>query len=775
MNRNRWAGAHTSLLIASLLLFWACATEERRQAPESQQLQSPAKREELMPPTSATAASKLPTETSQGAVMLLDKTELSTRTETSSPNAGYIAANLMNDQLSPYLKSLTTSPVHWHPWSREHLEAAKELNRPVLVSIGASWSLDARHGDFRLFADADVAAFINERFVPIKVDADEHPDVAERYGLFYTVLRQRAAEESLLAVALPSGLPFEAIAVSWEMSTNELKAFLTAVEEIFRTKQMAAVAQADKFSALAQHVCSDVTTSSVGVSELKELGKAFQEAVLRNLVSASPVTEELKATPYGLQALLALQHYSDTKSTSSLDAAQKLLVDVYRSSLRDPVFGGYFHSIGTDGFPQGGKLLCDQAYLLRAFAWAYAATGKKTYKEAADEILRYLRETLEAPDGGFYSSQESDFDPSHEMAYFTWSAEEIKTSGLDDLEKEIILAYYGLDRGTPKQKVLLKPVRTLAAVATQLKRSPDTVQKSLDSARQKLRDWRYTRDEFPRVNKAVIVSWSAVAISAYCDAWRYLGDEQTQDFALKSASKLLNEAATTSGLAHFIVKGAPSQVPALLEDYVTLAEALLDCAEISGKNDLIQTAASLLEHVNRHFSPENRPPYRDTALESTGEFLAGVPLVPLRDGVLESPNAVAVRVHERLFSLLHKEEYRERAVMGVAPLLAHEEWWDTYVSGYARAVSSLIYPMTSAVIVGELGRGDTQELWRTALATFRAGKCVQVLTPEAAAQTDYLPAKDGKAIGYVCTREACSPPVSDPKKLRSTLLEFGRD
>ncbi|MCX7625279.1 MAG: DUF255 domain-containing protein, partial [Candidatus Sumerlaeaceae bacterium] len=748
MTRKSRDSAGLSLLIALVLAFWACATQERREAPNSELSLKVSPREEVTTPTCVAAASQRVEETSQNEVLLSRHAELSTSTEIAQTEVTYVAANLMSDQLSSYLKSLTTSPVHWHPWSREHLDAAEKLDRPLLVSVGVSWSLDARRADSRWFADPKVADLVNEKFVPIKLDADEHPEVAERYRLFYSILRQRPAEESLVVIALPSGVPFEAAAVSQEMTAQDLITFLTQIEQVFRTNREAATAQAQKFSSLAQYVCNVVMqTTDVG-PEIKEKGKALQESVLHSGVGNAGKQQMTKTTPCALQAMLALQHYSDTRTTSSLETAQKLLQEMYRSSLRDPVFGGYFHRVAADGTPLGGKLLVDQAYLLRAFTWAFAATGKKIYREAAEEILRFLRDTFEAPDGGFYSSQELDYDPSHEMAYFTWSAEEILASELDDLEKQIILKYYGLDEKTAKQKVLLKPARTLAAVAEQLKRSPDTVQKALDSSRRKLREWRYGRDEFPRVNKAVIISWSAVTVSAYCDAWRYLGDEQARDFALRSASRILNDAASTTGLAHYVAKGISSQTPAILDDYVSLAEALLDCAEVSGRNELIRTAVDLMEYANRHFASDKGAPYRDCVAPADNGLLKEVPVIPLRDGLLESPNAAAVRVYSRLYTLTHEEKYRQSALLGMAPLLVHDDWWDIQVCGYARAVSAVAFPLTKAVIVGGLDRADTNQLWRAAVSTFRPGKSVQILTPEAASQTDYRPAKDGNCLLY---------------------------
>jgi uncharacterized protein YyaL (SSP411 family) len=694
------------------------------------------------------------------------------------PRCSYADANTLGAAASPYLRSLTSSPVHWHPWDESLLECARELDRPLLVSLGVSWSREARQFDELVMADAELASAINRRFVPVKIDCDERPDLAERYGLFYSVVRGgTGAPDGFLVVALPDGGPFEAwppaTARTDETSAPATVAFLDQVEDIYRRQKPAAEAQVRKYVALLDSARGEFACNTTVTREA--LRTAATRMPTRLLAAASqPQEERREATPIFQQALLALHHYSDTRSTSSLELAQKLLTDVTRSALRDHVFGGYFHAVNGDGVPVAGKLLPDQALALQAFSQAYAATGKKTYREAVDEVLRFMLDTLEDPNGGFYSSQEVDADPAAPQAYFTWSASEIGEIVADATQREVFLRYYGFDGIDPARKCALTPKRTLQSVAGALKIDYDAGQKALDEARRQLREARYARPDFPRVNKAFIVAWNAKAISAYCDVWRYLGVGPAREFATKSAGMLLDRVTTDSGVLHYLVRGQAAVMPVMLADQVFLAAALLDCAEVSGKQELVNAASAIMDRVHGTFALPDIAGYVDLPAADSAEGWRQ-PLALVRDGVVESPNAIAMSVWFRLYRLTGKEEFQERAFRLAACVLHHEDWWNAGMEGYVRAICEAAWAPPKAVIVGDPAREDTQQLWREALGTFRSGKIVEVLTPAEASQTDYLPAKDGRALVYICTTEACAPPVSQAGKVRPTLLEFGRE
>lgn len=695
-------------------------------------------------------------------------------------------APVISGETSPYLRTLTTGPVHWRAWHSDTLAYAVATGRPLLLSFGASWSSLSRQLDDVSLADAQVAHLVNELYVPVKIDVDQYPDSVARYGLFASLLRRIRSSTGVpiafLVLALPDGRPFEAIEWLPPVSTTEtlgMKEFLQRAAAVATRETTRAATQALGVERSLEQLLSRLeggTSAPVDAETVERLARQVSQ-------EADHDAQDLVVEPArsARLAMLLLTQFSETRATASLELAQKVLNDLYRGPLRDPILGGYFHSLSREGLPADGKLLIDQAEVLRAYSLAFAATGKKIYREAAEEVLRFLRDTFERQGGGFFSSQELGPDPLGPTGYFSWSAEEILSILGDTKECQVLLRYYGLDAYAPAQKVFLRPARSLQNVASSIKIGGEAAQAALDAARGKLREARYEREDFPRVNKALIVSWTAAAISAYADAYRYFGDVQARDFALESAAVLLNlagggaETATSGGLLAHYGHRDRLETGGFLEDSVAVAAALLDCAEISGKNGLISAAEAIMKRVDEEFVFRGSGLYQDRARSSEAASLGWrLALVPVSDGLVESPNATAAWVWLRLHQLTGEKRYWDRSRQIVARVAAMEEWWGPGLESFARSALLVATPAPKAVIVGDPSRPDTLELWRAALGCFRPGKAVELLTPDEAGKTDYLPAKDGKALGYVCTAEACAPPVRDAKKLRQLIHDFGR-
>ena len=677
---------------------------------------------------------------------------------------------------SPYLRSLTSSSVEWHVWSAELLDCAQKTRKPILVSVGASWSSLARQLDQSVFSAPELAAFINSNFIPVKIDSDAQPDLESRLSVFYSIKMQAAPPRSFIAVVLPEGLPFDVMdETSASLSPTSVLDWLRQSLDIFNNSYSTVQSQARNAAELIDNLISLLKETSASSELDVTTAKSFVARVVSN-ASAETIKNQKDPATVARLALLLLHDYSENGTSSSFELAQRLLSDLYKSPLRDCVFGGYFREIGPEGFPTEGKLLSVQAEVLSAYCQCYGATGKKLYREAAEEILRFLSETLEQEEGGFFSSQECDLDPTAPSSYFSWSAKEVLEILGDTKEAKVFLNYYGLQGLPPEQKKHLVPVRSLQAVASSLSLDYDTAQKALDAARAKLRQTRYEQDSFPRVNKAFITSWNALAVSAYADAFRYLSDNRARDFALKTARVLIDSSTTaTVGVPHYSYKKQNlSQVFA--EDQITVANALLDCAEISKKMNLVAVARDLMEHTARTYSLANTSILLDLPEQMRESSHIPYPLFcGIRDTLLPSPNALAALVWGRLYQITGEDAYRRHALDVLSRVTAHSDWWDLGMATFARGLLMCTQTPCKVVIVGIPENVDSESLWESALRTFRLGKFVEILSPEEANQTDYLPAKDGRATAYVCVPVACAPPTRDVNKLRTIIRDFGKE
>jgi hypothetical protein len=689
--------------------------------------------------------------------------------------------NLLADMSSPYLRDAAKSPVHWMPWGKAAFDRAARLNRPVLLSIGASWCHWCHVMDDQTYSNPGIARTINENFVAIKVDRDERPDIDERYQTAHYLINRRSGGWPLTIFALPDGRAFESLTLLAPEPRNDQPGMTDVLQQVIKVhkdRREDAVKQADLIE---KGIGSPWIDTSKKADPNEKLVRSVRDAIARSFDSENGGfgRKSDPKFPSGGALMFLLHFHSDYGDKAALEMVSKSLTAYYKGGLRDNVLGGYFRYSADGKFEKSHveKLLYVQGELLSAFSNAYAATGKKMFKDAALEILRFSADTLERREGGFHASQDADMGPDDDGSYFTWTAGEIDRIAGSGTETDVFKKYMNVAAGTENGKETRSALRSdasLQSVADSFKISYNDAQKALDSVRKKLRDARLAQDKVPYVDKTVIASWNGAMVSAYLDSYRYLGTAETRDFALKTMDFILNNMVSeTEGVAHAYVKNTAS-VYGLLDDQVQTAAALVDCFEVAGRRDLLETAESLMGFVEAKFLDNTTGLYRDRITGEDFHGLLKVARLHVFDNPTPAANAVAAITWFRLFQATGKQEYKDRAARMVNAVAAQDDFWGPPAGTYARALALLASGSAKAVVVGDAADENLARMREAALSVFRAGKLVEVLTPAEAEKTDYPPAKDGKAIAYVCTPETCAPPVRDADKVVELLKGFGK-
>jgi uncharacterized protein YyaL (SSP411 family) len=281
-------------------------------------------------------------------------------------------------------------------------------------------------------------------------------------------------------------------------------------------------------------------------------------------------------------------------------------------------------------------------------------------------------------------------------------------------------------------------------------------------------------DRIPLVDKKIIASWNAQMICAYFDAYRYLGDTRARDFALRTMDFILNNMISeTEGVAHTHARDKAS-VYGLLADQVTVAVALIDSYEVSIRREYLETAESLMNYVEIKYLDQGTGLYVDWPEGGNRSGLLSVPRIPVFDNPMPSANAVAAIAWYRLFQITHNESYREKFRRMVDAMSRREDLIGLPGATFGTCLLLAANGAPKALIVGLTTDEETSKMHTNALDVFRMGKSVEVLDPEAAAQTDYPPSKDGKPIAYVCTDKNCAPPVREADKIGDVLKSFGK-
>ncbi|MGI8907273.1 MAG: thioredoxin domain-containing protein [Candidatus Sumerlaeaceae bacterium] len=665
---------------------------------------------------------------------------------------------------SPYLRAASKSEIRWQPFTASTFAAAATSNKPVLIDIGANWNHQCRIMAAETYKSADVVQALNDQFVCVKVDADLQPDVAQRYMAAYRLINQnRETEYPLTVFALPDGRPFDILSFVPAQAQSEqagMSDLLKQVQELFSGQSAQVQKQAELIERKLARPAPAKATAAVDVSAIRQAVVTMAKSPDGSLTENGPAV-----------ATTLLQLYSDSGDKAQMEQASKILLDQFRSPLRDQVLGGYFNAGVTDRAPRFEKLLPVQSSLLSANLLAYAASRKTLHKEAAEEILRFCRDTLEIQGGGFYASQDADSASNDNGAYFTWTRDEIFQLTGDTAEARMFAHY--LNAGEQKAPLYVTQKLQLAADANGL--SYEQALKALQELRLKLRESRMQQENVPFVNKAVYASWNADAIIGYLDAFKYLGDTAARDFALQTADFIINNMVSPKqGVSHVFHKGQASEY-GLLDDNAKFAAALMQCFEVSGQREYMESAESIMSFVERRFLDPEWGLYTDRAPSLTGAAgLQKVALCPTEDVLSASPNAAAAQAWYALYQATSKDEYREKAERIVQGGIARGALESLRGASFSRVAALVATGAPKVLIIATADDPTAQEMHQAALPVFRMGKLVERMTPEEAAKTDYPPAKDGGAIAYVCTAKNCAPPVREASKVADLVKTFGR-
>ena len=404
--------------------------------------------------------------------------------------------------------------------------------------------------------------------------------------------------------------------------------------------------------------------------------------------------------------------------------------------------GGGFHRYATDAIwlvPHFEQMLYDNAQLARAYLHAWAATGDERFRAVALEVLEYMLRELALPDGAFAASQDADTDGVEGLT-FIWTAAEIRdVLGAD---ADPFLAAYGVtDEGNWEGRTILS--RVWPDLHTPPDRSDPVLEDALARSRATLLERRATRPQPKRDDKA-LAAWNGLAIGAFADAGRLLGESRFTDAAVRAAEAILGGLLTPDGALGRSWKDGRASGQGVLEDYAHLAEGLLALYEATFDERWFAAARALMDHVLDHFA-DPAGGFFDTGDDH--ERLVARPKDP-QDNAVPSGNAMATLVLLRLAAWTGEGRYRdaaERALRTVAPYL------ERYPTGFAQwlvALDLALSPAVEIAIVGEPADPATQALLAETTRGFRPHQVVAVSAS---------PARSSSRSSPTASRSTASP------------------
>lgn len=692
--------------------------------------------------------------------------------------------NELDRETSPYLLQHAHQPVHWQPWGERAFALARELDRPVFLSIGYSachWChVMARDS----FDDPATAALLNEHFVSVKVDREERPDVDD---LYMTVCRLMTGSGGwpLTLILTPGRRAFFAATFLPRESRSGrmgLKELLPGMSEIWRTRRKAVLETAERVgSALADLETDTPTPSGDDVASADDSGAGGPDlagaAVLdaaREALSARFDAEHggfggAPKFPAPHQLLFLLREHARTGDARALTMVADTLRALRRGGIYDQLGHG-LHRYSTDErwlLPHFEKMLHDQALLALAALEAHQATGAPEFADLAREVFDFVRRELTAPDGTFFTALDADSE-GREGRFYVWTQEELDAI-LGPEDAALAARCFGvrpegnfLDEasGRPTGRNVLHLPLPMEELAWSAELKPEVLAARLEDIRKRLLAAREGRVR-PGLDHKVLTDLNGLMIAALARGARVLGDDALRERADRAADALLAAHLRPEGLAHCL-RGEAEPAPGLLDDHAFLAWGLLELHEAGLEPRRLEQVRMLTRALRERFEDRERG----------GFFLTPEELreLPLRrkdayDGATPSGNSAAAWVLLRLGVLDGDAASRES---GLNVLRPHAAVLRGQPEGFTALLCALEEALRPSLRVALPTTPSAREPFLAALRTAYLPNAVLTVREDAEGPATTPPSESGGAA-QVCAGERCLPPVRTPPELLRLL------
>ncbi len=681
--------------------------------------------------------------------------------------------NRLATEVSPYLRQHAHNPVDWYPWGDEAIATARREDKPILLSIGYSachWCHVMAHESFD---DPRTARLMNERFVNVKVDREERPDLDQVYQITVQLMG-RSGGWPLTVFLTPELRPFFAGTYFPPVDRYGMPGFrkvLASVADTYRNRREDV-----------ERSASEITDAIAEITEARgepedpppDLLEQAAARMTPRFDEAHGGFGERPKFPNTMALDVMLRAWWRHGGGASLERVHQALGAMREGGIWDHLGGG-FHRYSTDErwlVPHFEKMLYDNALLARLYLDAWRATGEERWAETVRELTRYLTREMRAEEGGFYSAQDADSE-GEEGRFFVWTPEQLEEVLAPD-EARAASLYFGVAPGGNFEDTgatVLHVSRPASAVAREMGVGEEEVLSLLASARAKLFAARAERAR-PFRDEKVIAGWNGLAIGAMAEAGAALGEPDLVRLAHESLGFVRRELWRDGRLLR-IYKDGQARIDAFLEDHGALACAAVDVYEATMDDAALDFARALVEvTIERfwdgarggfYFAPDGAP---DLIVRAKDAFDNAVP-----SGASSTTHALL-----RLHALGGEERYLEHAEATIRSLAGQALAQPLGFGHLLGAMDRYVHGPTQIVVVAAPGDPDGEALLDAARRAYVPNRALARVAPDTPAGAGGVAAilggrrqKDGRATAYVCRDRACGLPLTDPADLGAAL------
>jgi len=660
--------------------------------------------------------------------------------------------NRLAKEKSPYLLQHAHNPVDWYPWGPEAFAKSKKEDKPIFLSIGYSTCHWCHVMEHESFEDEEVAKFLNEHYVPVKVDREERPDVDQIYMAAVQAMTSHGGWP-LSAWLTPELKPFMGGTYFPKEDRFGRPGFITIlkrIDELWKTKRQELNESGDQ---IAEHLKKMAAADAPGEVKIDAVLERASFLIEKGYEPRFGGFSQQPKFPHSTTIQYLLRLYARTGNKTALEMSEKSLTEMARGGIYDQLGGG-FARYSTDTMwlvPHFEKMLYDNALLVTAYLEAFQITKKELYARIARETLDYILRDMTSKEGGFYSAEDADSEKI-EGKFYVWNPQQVVDVLGKDAER-FMKAFDVTPRGNwePHEESIPKKQSVLHVVEEG--DFADLKKKMFDAREKRIR---------PHLDDKVLTSWNALMISAMAQASQALGEPKYRDAAVRAAKFLLTTHKKDGKLLRTSRLGE-AKLEGYLEDYAYLAAAMLDLYEATFDAAYFDEARALALQAIELFWDDAAGGFFTTA---KGHEALLARMREEYEGPIPTGNAVMALTLLKLHDLTGDAAFRDRADKVVRSYKAD---LDRYPAGHATLLCALDYlkgPSREIVVTGP----DPEPLLKVVRSRFLPNKVLALA--DGKAKIPLLEARtpvNGKAAAYVCENMACKKPVTDPAELEALL------
>ncbi len=678
--------------------------------------------------------------------------------------------NQLVNETSPYLLQHANNPVNWFPWGKEALAKAKAEDKPIFLSIGYAachWCHVMAHESFE---DKEIAKFMNEHFISIKVDREERPDID---GIYM---------QAVIAMTGSGGWPMSVFL------TPELKPFyagtyfppvrrfnMPAFKDILSGLSNAWINDRSEIEKTGLQVSNHLQTQlkrqdndSLTHDHLDAIAKAIQNSYDWGYGGWGDAPK----FPQAMTLEFLLHHSAATKNDEHLKLIKHCLQAMARGGMYD-VVGGGFSRYSTDNLwrvPHFEKMLYDNALLVRAYLHAWQVTREPAFKRIVEETLDFVAREMTHEKGGFYSSLDADSE-GEEGKFYVWSLNEIREVLKD--ESDFFEAAYGIiPDGNWEGKTVLHREMDDAALAARFKLNLQAVSEKLAESHSRLLAARSIRIR-PGTDNKVLAAWNGLMLAAFAEAARVLASSTSHsnnylDLATRSANFLLSEL-RPNGKLRRAWRNEKTTNEVFLEDYAALILGLLELYQTDFNNKWFISAKELADEMVERFS-DPAGGFFDTPHD--GEKLLIRPK-DIQDNATPSGNSLACQALIKLAAYTDEGKYRDIAEKSLTLIAGFVLRYPLGFGNWLSAAENAAGNMKQVAVLGEAGDENFQRMLTVLRAEYRPGLVTAAsshpIKEGSPALLNERGMMENKTTVYVCEGFVCKRPTTEIQTLIEQL------